>query len=168
MIRLVLNCVIAAVCVLLLASCQTMVRSPRFKLALHQVVSDAERDNAGSSLIVRVRSIDGSKERMIRSFPMIDSRYIVKIDVLRQNDGRRAALKIYFDSFAEGIWSEVHAYAHKTEVAIIVDGFLSGFMVLPKELDEGHILVTDPIWSLAEARLIAENARRNYEVINKR
>ncbi len=154
--------------VFLQVSCNSLVRRPSFKLAIHQVVPDAVRDNAGSSLIVRVRSIDGREERMVRSFPMIDSRHILKIDVLRQPDGRRAALKIYFDNFAPGIWSEVHAYHPRTEAAFVVDGFLSGFMELPQELGEGATLVTKPLWSLAEARLIAENATKNYVIINKR
>ena len=157
-----------AILALLLASCQSVIPQPRFKLALHQVVSDAERDNANSSLIVTARSIDGSKRRMIRSFPMIDSRHILKIDVLRQKDGKKAALKIYFDEFAPGLWSEVQSIGGKLEVAMIVDGFISGFMELPRELDADGAMITTPMWSLAEARLIAENVKRNYKIINKR
>ena len=157
-----------AIVALLLVSCQSLIPQPRFKLALHQVVSEAERDNANSSLIVSARSIDGSQKRMIRSFPMIDSRHILKIDVLRQNNSNKAALKIYFDEFAPGLWSEVQSVGGKLEVAMIVDGFISGFMELPRELDEDGALVTTPMWSLAEARLIAENVKRNYEIINKR
>lgn len=157
-----------AILALLLASCQSIIPQTRFRLALHQVVSDAERDNANSSLIVMARSIDGSKKRMIRSFPMIDSRHILKIDVLRQVNGNKAALKIYFDKFAPGLWSEVQSIGGKLEVAMIVDGFISGFMELPRELDADGALVTTPMWSLGEARLIAENAKRNYEIINKR
>ena len=157
-----------AILALALASCQSIIPQTRFRLALHQVVSEAERDNANSSLIVMARSIDGSKKRMIRSFPMIDSRHILKIDVLRQANGNTAALKIYFDEFAPGLWSEVQSIGGKLEVAMIVDGFISGFMELPRELDADGALVTPPMWSLAEARLIAENAKRNYEIINKR
>ena len=122
--------IVFAIAALLLVSCQSLIPQPRLKLALHQVVSEAERDNANSSLIVTARSIDGSKKRMIRSFPMIDSRHILKIDVLRQKDGNRAALKIYFDEFAPGLWSEVQSVGGKLEVAMIVDGFISGFMEL--------------------------------------
>lgn len=157
-----------AIVALLLVSCQSLIPQPRFKLALHQVVSDAERDNANSSLIVSARSIDGSKKRMIRSFPMIDSRHILKIDVLRQDKGNRVALKIYFDEFAPGLWSEVQSVGGKLEVAMIVDGFISGFMELPRELDADGAMVTTPMWSLAEARLIAENVKRNYKIINSR
>ncbi|MBQ7176481.1 MAG: hypothetical protein IJS08_03620 [Victivallales bacterium] len=160
--------IVFAIVALLLASCNSMIPQTRFKLALHQVVSEAERDNANSSLIVTARSIDGSKKRMIRSFPMIDSRHILKIDVLRQDKGNRAALKIYFDDFAPGLWSEVQSVGGKLEVAMIVDGFISGFMELPRELDADGALVTPPLWSLAEARLIAENVQRNYKIINKR
>ncbi|MBO4513219.1 MAG: hypothetical protein J5746_10665 [Victivallales bacterium] len=160
--------IVFAIVALLLVSCQSMIPQTRFKLALHQVVSEAERDNANSSLIVSARSIDGSKKRMIRSFPMIDSRHILKIDVLRQKDGNRAALKIYFDEFAPGLWSEVQSVGGKLEVAMIVDGFISGFMELPRELDADGAIVTTPLWSLAEARLIAENVQRNYKIINKR
>ena len=157
-----------AILALLLVSCQSMIPQPRFKLALHQVVSEAERDNANSSLIVTARSIDGSKKRMVRSFPMIDSRHILKIDVLRQDKGNRASLKIYFDEFAPGLWSEVQSMGGKLEVAMIVDGFISGFMELPRELDADGAMVTTPMWSLAEARLIAENVKRNYKIINNR
>ncbi len=160
--------IVFAIAALLLVSCQSLIPQPRFKLALHQVVSEAERDNANSSLIVTARSIDGSKKRMIRSFPMIDSRHILKIDVLRQKDGNRAALKIYFDEFAPGLWSEVQSVGGKLEVAMIVDGFISGFMELPRELDADGAMVTTPMWSLAEARLIAENVKRNYKIINSR
>ena len=160
--------IVFAIVALLLVSCQSMIPQTRFKLALHQVVSEAERENANSSLIVSARSIDGSKKRMIRSFPMIDSRHILKIDVLRQKDGNRAALKIYFDEFAPGLWSEVQSVGGKLEVAMIVDGFISGFMELPRELDADGAMVTTPMWSLAEARLIAENVKRNYKIINKR
>ncbi len=157
-----------AIVALLLVSCQSMIPQPRFRLALHQVVSEAERDNANSSLIVTARSIDGSKKRMVRSFPMIDSRHILKIDVLRQDKGNRVALKIYFDEFAPGLWSEVQSVGGKLEVAMIVDGFISGFMELPRELDADGAMVTTPMWSLAEARLIAENVKRNYKIINSR
>ena len=160
--------IVFAIVALLLVSCQSMIPQTRFKLALHQVVSEAERENANSSLIVSARSIDGSKKRMIRSFPMIDSRHILKIDVLRQKDGNRAALKIYFDEFAPGLWSEVQSVGGKLEVAMIVDGFISGFMELPRELDADGAMVTTPMWSLAEARLIAENVKRNYKIINSR
>ena len=152
---------------LLLVSCQSMIPQTRFKLALHQVVSDAER-GANSSLIVTARSIDGSKKRMIRSFPMIDSKHILKIDVLRYKGGKKAALKIYFDEFAPGLWSEVQSIGGKLEVALVVDGFISGFMELPRELDKDGAMLTPPIWSLAEARLIAENVARNYKIINTR
>ena len=160
--------IVFAIVALLLVSCQSMIPQTRFKLAMHQVVSEAERDNANSSLIVSARSIDGSKKRMVRSFPMIDSRHILKIDVLRQKNGNRAALKIYFDEFAPCLWSEVQSMGGKLEVAMIVDGFISGFMDLPRELDADRSLVTPPLWSLAEARLIAENVQRNYKIINKR
>ena len=153
---------------LLLMSCESMVPQPIFKLSLHQVVSDAERENGSNSLMVNARTIDGSQKRMLRGFPMIDSRHILKIDVLRQNDGVKAALKIYFDDFAPGIWSEVRSMGGRQEVAVVVDGFISGFMTLPVELDEGNSIVTPPIWSLAEARAIAENAKKNYIIINKR
>ena len=153
---------------LLFASCQNLYPRPNFRLGLHLVVSDAERSNANSSLIVKARSLDGSKECMVRSFPMIDSKHILKIDVIRHENGKKAALKIYFDDFAAGIWSEVTSIGENLEVAIVVDGFISGFMELPRVLGNDMILVTPPIWSLAEARLIAENAKRNYTIINKR
>ena len=157
-----------ALLALLLASCQYLISQPKFRLALHLVVSEAEKDNANSSLIVKARAIDGSNSCMIRGFPMIDSRHILKMDVLRNDDGRNAALKIYFDDFAAGLWSEVTSLGDKPKVAVIVDGFVSGFMELPQALEDGVILVTPHIWSLAEARLIAENAKRNYRIINKR
>ena len=160
--------IVFAILALFFASCKSMIPQTRFKLALHPVVSEAERDNANSSLIVSARSIDGSKKRMVRSIPMIDSRHILKIDVLRQDKGSRAALKIYFDEFAPGLWSEVQSVGGKLEVAMVVDGFISGFMELPRELDADGALVTPPLWSLAEARLIAENVKRNYKIINKR
>ena len=77
-------------------------------------------------------------------------------------------MKIYFDDFAPGLWSEVQAMGGKLEVAMVVDGFISGYMELPRELDADGALVTPPLWSLAEARLIAENVQRNYKIINKR
>ena len=132
-----------------------------FFITLHEIVPSSEMYDGG--MVMLVKSADGRQRRNVRSIPIISSAYIHSIEVIAGRDSRHWGLRLYLDDVAKGLWAEAFHYRRGMQIAVLVDGFLAGFIdVGVKRMEEG-ILELDDLWNRQEAEAIAGQAQRNHK-----
>ena len=147
---------------LMLTSCESINgKRTLFFITLHEIVPSSEVYDGG--MVMMVKSADGRQRRNVRTVPIISSAYINGIEVIAGRDSRHWGLRLYLDDVAKGLWSEAFHYRRGMQIAVLVDGFLAGFLdVGAKRMDEG-ILELNDLWNRQEAEAIAAQAQRNHK-----
>ena len=152
---------LAACCLLAVNGCKQIDLDPVFALSLHEYVDPGEQIH--TNLHVRVTSADGSQTRVIRRIPILDWHRFDSAELLPDDDGIHAGLKLHIDISGRRLWQQITGYRKGNKIAIVMDGLYVGESMLPKRFDEvGETYETAHLWSVAEAKTILENIHRNY------
>lgn len=162
MLRAIKSCLVL-IAVLALSSCRSIEeKNTLFFITLHQIVPTPEQYDGG--MVMVVKSSDDSRERHVRTIPLISSAYINKIDVIPGKDSRHWGLRLHCDEVANGLWHEAFHYRKGDEVAVLVDGFLAGFSTIGHKKTDDGVIELDGLWNRQEALAIAAQAERNHHL----
>ncbi len=150
---------------LTMVGCNHIDPEPVFAVSLHEFVDPGE--HVKTLLITEVSTADGSQTRVVRSLPILDWHRFESAELLPDDDGVHAGIKLKIDASGRRLWQQVTGYRSGNKIAVVVDGFYAGESLLPKRIDESGTYETAHIWSVGEAKAIIENVHRNYLIANE-
>lgn len=135
-----------------------------FYISLHTVVPESEAYGGG---VDYVKDEKTGKFVAMRKVSLINSSNIERAEVLKPKDSsNKYGLRLYLDSHGMSQFLEIQ-YHNTDRMAILIDGFLQGVIVLSGNVRSEESMDLPPLWSQAEAEAIAVRASKNYRIIHK-
>jgi hypothetical protein len=135
-----------------------------FVISLHELVSSGE--NYDSQLFYPVAPAGEDRIYLVRRFPILDSRFFYRGELLPDPDGVHAGLRLYIDRLGRRIWEQITGHHGGDAIAVVMDGFYVGSTPLPLRMDTQGVCTIKALWSIAEAEKILEHVEPNYRILS--
>ncbi len=135
-----------------------------FFISLHTIVPESEAYGKGVDYIKDDKT---GKFVAVRKVSLINSSNIERAEVLKPKDSsNRYGLRLFLDSHGVSQFYEIR-YHNTDRLAVVIDGFLQGVLVLSGNVRAEESMDLPPLWGQAEAEAIAVRAAKNYRVIHE-
>ncbi len=159
-------CWLAVLLLLLLSvtACRNKRDGLVFVLSLHELVPAGEVYD--SQLFYPVTVAGEDRQYLVRRFPIVDSRFFYKGEIVPDADGVHAGVRVYIDRIGLRIWEQVTGYRGGDAVAVVMDGFYVGSSPLPPRIDDQGICTIKALWVAAEAEKIVAHVESNYKILS--
>ncbi len=152
---------------LLLVSCNHFKYETFFFVSVHVPVTESEV--VPSTMLMPVKDTNTGTLHYVRSLPMFSSGDINDIEMVEGKDGIHCQLKFFIDNIASAKVQEALHYHHGQKFCVLVDGFFVGMTEFEAVKDEPRaVLTTEALWNKAEAELIIDNVKHNYDLKGNR
>ena len=152
---------------LFLVSCESVKYETFFFVSVHLPVTESEA--LPSSMIMPVQDTNAGQIHYVRRIPTFSSGDVDDIAMVEDKDGIHYHLKFFLDSAASAKVSETLHYHRGQKFCVLVDGFFVGLTEFDAVKDEPRaVLTTEALWNKAEAGLIMDNVKHNYDLKGNR
>ncbi|MGI5923983.1 MAG: hypothetical protein GX945_03930 [Lentisphaerae bacterium] len=160
------RCCLAVLSLLLLVmtACESKRDELVFVLSLHELVSAGEVYD--SLLFYPVTPAGEERQYLVRRFPIIDSRFFCRGEVVPDPDGIHAGLRLYIDRVGRRVWQQAAGIRGGDVVAVVMDGFYVGSSPLPASIDARGVCTIKALWTVAEAEKIVSHIESNYQILS--
>lgn len=149
---------------LVVTACQNDRDGLVFVLSLHELVPASEVYD--SQLFYPVTAAGEDRQYLVRRFPIVDSRFFYKGEVVPDADGIRAGVRVYIDRLGLRAWEQAAGLRGGDVVAVVMDGFYVGSSPLPGSIDAQGVCTINALWSVAEAKKIVSHIESNYQILS--
>ena len=157
----------ALILALLLVSCDTLKYETFFFVSVHLPVTESEA--VPSTFIMPVQDTNTGQIHYLRRLPIFSSGDVDDMAMVEDKDGIHYHLKFFLDNAASAKIQEALHYHQGQKFCVLVDGFFAGLTGFEAVKDEPRaVLTTEALWNKAEAQLIMENVKHNYDLKGNR
>jgi len=146
------------------AACRSKRDSLVFVLSLHELVPSGQIYD--SQLFYPVSPAGEDRQYLVRRFPIVDSRFFYKGELVPDADGVHAGVRLHIDRMGLRIWEQVTGHCGGDAVAVVMDGFYVGSSPLPPRIDDQGVCIIKALWTTAEAEKIVAHVESNYHILS--
>lgn len=141
-----------------LVSCKTYFYTPVYVVTLHEF---SEQEFSGN-LVVRVKDGNNQNPRSIRRFPFLNSGNFYQGEIYGPEANGKYGVRLSVDPFGAHNLNTAATENLGQLFSIVVDGTFVGFSPFTDEMKNGSTVVLAPLWSQAEAQLIVDHIKPNF------